>query len=195
MRASSGRSLPFPAGPHLRTALLGDLDYFDGAAAYPEIRWRSVFSFAPQVLAGTTEDLAAFADGVFHGAWRAPLLDTAVFNLTAVGHEPLTQAQRDKLWRVFRVPVYELLFDREAGVLASECEAHEGWHVRNQQLRFDLQTGAIVFRRNGLAASPLATGLTAAGLDGVCPCGDEAALLRAVRAVESRPLRVIAVGA
>lgn len=195
MRASSGRSLPFPAGPHLRTALLGDLEHFDAAAAFPEIRWRSLSSFAPQVLAGTTEDLAAFAEGVFQGAWRAPSLDTAVFNLTAIGRNPLTAAQRDKLWRTFRVPVYELLFDREAGVLASECEAHEGWHVRNQQLRFDLQTGAVVFRKNGLAASPLATGLTAAGLDGVCPCGDETGLLRGVRAVESRPLRVKAVGA
>lgn len=195
MRDSSGRSLPFPAGPHLRTALLGDLEHFDGAATYPEIRWRSLSTFAPQVLAGTTDDLAAFADGVFHGAWRAPLLDTAVFNLTTIGRVPLTPAQRDKLWRVFRVPVYELLFDREAGVLASECEAHEGWHVRNQQLRFDLQTGAIIFRKNGPAASPLATGLTAVGLDGVCPCGDEAILLRGVKVIESRPLRAKAIGA
>jgi hypothetical protein len=122
------------------------------------------------------------------------VLDTAVFNLTIVGRDPLSAAQREKLWRAFRVPVYEVLFDREAGILASECEAHEGWHVRNLQLRFDLQTGAIVFRKD-IAASPLSTGLTAAGLDGVCPCGDEAALLRAVRAIESRPLRVKAIGA
>jgi hypothetical protein len=171
------------------------LEHFDAAATYPEIRWRYLFSFAPQVLAGTTEHLEAFADGVFEGLWQAPALDTAVFNLTTVGHIPITAAQRDKLWRAFRVPVYELLFDGNSGILASECEAHEGWHVRHQQLRFDLKSGAILFRNNGLGSSPLATGLTAAGLDGVCPCGDEAPLLREVRAIESRPLRVKAVGA
>jgi hypothetical protein len=170
------------------------LDYFD-AATYPEIRWRELSSFAPQVLAGMTEDLENFAYGVFLGAWEAPPLDTAVFNLTVLGHDPITASRREKLWRAFRVPVYELLFDREAGVLASECEAHEGWHVRNKELRFDMQSGAIVFRKNGLGSSPLATGLTAAGLDGVCACGDEAVLLRGVKPAESRPLRVKAVGA
>jgi hypothetical protein len=195
MRASSGRSLPFPAGPHLRTALLGDLEHFDAAATYPEIRWRYLSSFAPQVLAGTTEDLENFADGVFQGAWEAPTLDTAVFNLTTIGYDPLTAAQRDKLWRVFRVPVYEVLFDCDAGVLASECEAHEGWHVRHQQLRFDMHTSAVLYRKNGTFSSPLVTGLTADGLDGICACGDDALLLRGVRTAESKPLKMKAAGA
>lgn len=194
MRASSSQSLPFPAGPALRTALLGNLDCFGAAATYPQIRWRQLPSFAPQVLAGTTKDLEAFAAGVFRREWELPSLDTAVFNLTAVGDSPLTSARRDKLWRAFRVPVYEVLFDREAGVLAAECEAHEGWHVRHRQLRFDMQSGSVLFRKNGAFASPLVTGLTAEGLDGVCACGDEAPLLRGVKALESKPLKM-AVGA
>jgi len=195
MRASSSRSLPFPAAPHLRTALLGELDCFDAVATYPEIRWRQLSSFSPQILAGTTDDLQAFAAGVFRGAWDVPSLDTAVFNLTAVGANPLAALQRDKLWRAFHIPVYEVLFDQDAGLLASECEARDGWHVRHNQLRFDMQSGAIVFRKNGVFASPLVTGLTAEGMDGVCACGDEAPLLRGVKAFQSKPLRVQAVGA
>jgi hypothetical protein len=194
MRASSSRSLPFPAAPHLRTALLSDVGCFD-AVTYPEIRWRQLFSFAPQILAGMTQDLQTFADGVFRGMWDVPSLDTAIFNLTAVGRHPLDSPQRDRLWRAFRVPIYEVLFDEDAGLLASECEAHEGWHIRHTQLRFDMQSGAILFRKNGASASPLITGLTADGLDGVCACGDEAPLLRGVRRYQSKPLRVQAVGA
>ncbi len=107
----------------------------------------------------------------------------------------MTPAERDKLWRAFHVPVYEVLFHPEVGVLASECEAHEGWHVRHARLRFDMQSSAIVFRKNGLASSPINSGLTAAGLDGVCACGDEAPLLRGVKATASKPVRVKAVGA
>jgi len=195
MRASSGRSLPFPAAPHLRTALLGDLDCFDSVATYPEIRWRQISLFAPQVLAGRTGDLQKFADGVLRSEWELPSLDTAVFNLTALGHRPMTPAERDKLWHAFHVPVYEVLFDPDTGVLASECEAHEGWHVRHARLRFDMQNGAIIFRKNGLASSPINSGLTAAGLDGVCACGDEAPLLRGVKAIQSKPVRVKAAGA
>ena len=136
-----------------------------------------------------------FTDGVFRGAWDVPSLDTAVFNLTAVGQNPMTSPQRDKLWRAFHVPVYEVLFDEDTGLLASECEAHEGWHIRHTQLRFDMQSGAILFRKNGAFASPLITSLTADGLDGVCACGDEAPLLRGVRRYQSKPLRVQAVGA
>jgi hypothetical protein len=194
MRASSGRFLPFPAAPHLRTALLGDVGCFD-VATYPEIRWRQLSAFAPQILAGMTQDLQTFADGVFRGVWNVPSLDTALFNLTGVGDHPLTLPQRDRLWRAFHVPVYEVLFDEHAGLLASECEAHEGWHIRHTQLRFDMQGGAILFRKNGVFASPLITGLTADGLDGVCACGDEAPLLRGVRRYQSKPLRVQAVGA
>jgi hypothetical protein len=175
--------------------LLGEWDCFDAVATYPEIRWRQISSFAPQILAGATDTLQAYADGLFHGKWDLPSLDTAVFNLTAIGNNLITHAQREKLWRAFHVPVYELLFDPDAGLLASECEAHEGWHVRHNQLRFDLQSGIIVFRKNGAFARPVVTGLTAEGLDGICACGDEAPLLRGVKAYQSKPLRARAVGA
>jgi hypothetical protein len=191
---SSSRSLPFPAGPHLRTALLGNRECFDAVATYPQVRWREISLFAPRVLAGTTSDLQAFAAGVFQNAWDVPSLDTAIFGLTNPGDAPLTTAQREQLWRAFHLPVYEVLFD-DRGVLASECEAHEGWHIRHSQLRFDLATGAIVIRKNGAAGNMLSTGLMADGLDGVCRCGDEAPLLRGVRALESKPVRVRAAGA
>jgi hypothetical protein len=195
MRTASGQSLPFPATPHLRTALLEALECVGAIATYPPVRWREVSSFAPQIVAGTTETLQTFADGVIRGEWHLRPLDTAVFNLTPLGHDPLTPAQRDKLWRAFHVPIYDLLFDRDEGVLASECEAYEGWHVRHKQLRFDMQTGAVVFRKNGIVPTALTTGLTARGLDSMCACGDDAPLLRGIEAHHNKPLRVRAIGA
>ena len=84
--------------------------------------WRQ-FLLLPGNSGGMTQDLQTFADGVFRGEY-VPSLDTALFNLTGVADHPLTLPQRDRLWRAFHVPVYEVLFDEHAGLLASECEAH-----------------------------------------------------------------------
>lgn len=194
LKPSSSQPFPFPAAPHLRTALLSDIRCFDSVAIYPPVRWRSLSLFTPQILAGTTDDLQKYAQGIFRGEWDGPV-EIAIFNLTEAGRAPLSPSERDVLWRAFRAPVYEVLFDRHAGLLASECEAHEGWHVRHAQLRFDMRTGAIVFKKNGFASAALDTGLTAAGMDGMCACGDEAPLLRGIAEARSKPVRVRAAGA
>lgn len=161
--------------------MAGDLGYLEDVVAYPEARWRELFLYRPNVLAAGIDSLAKLAEYVFHGAWDDPSVDTAIFALTAVGQSPISEDQRLHVWRAFRVPIYELLVDVDEGVLAAECEAHEGWHVRHPQLRFELRTGRVIFQKHGLSASPLLTGLTADGLDGVCACGGTAPLLRNVR--------------
>lgn len=166
--------------PHLRSALLGPIDCLEQTAVYPEGRWREIGTLPLDILAGTVEQLQSFASKVFRGTLKSPGLTVAVFAFSSAGQEPLNATQREQLWRAFGVPVYELLIDKEAGVLASECETHEGWHVRHRQLRFELSSGRIIFQKHGLAASPVFTGLTASGLDGMCACGDESPLLRNV---------------
>lgn len=184
-RAATSHTLPFPAGPHLRVAAVGEIGRFSGAAAYPQERWREVIPYRPNVIAAEPAILTNLAEYIFHGVWESPSVDTAIFPLIMMGQNPMPDEQRERIWRAFRVPVYELLIDADEGVLASECEAYDGWHVRHPQLRFDLKTGRIVFQKHGLWASPIPTGLTADGLDGICACGSESPLLRNVRAVIS----------
>jgi hypothetical protein len=146
--------------------------------------------YRPNILAAEADTLATFAEYLFRGVGEAPCIDTAVFALTIIGRKPMTEEHRLLSWRAFRVPVYELLIDADEGVLAGECEAHEGWHVYHPQLRFELKTGNIVFQKHGLSASPVPSGLTADGLDGICACGGTTPLLRNVRTQQVEEIRV-----
>ena len=73
-----------------------------------------------QALAGTFADLA-------HAAERGTQVRRAVFVLTTADR-PLTDGQRDQLWRWYQAPVYALL-EREGRLVAWECEAQDGMHV------------------------------------------------------------------
>jgi hypothetical protein len=188
-RPASEAKFPLTSVPTLRTALLGHPSCLTEVAPFEEDRWREIPSYAPQVLIGRPSDLVRVAEHIFRGVWDLSCVDSRVIALTLIGEAPLPDAQRDLIWRAFRVPVYEALADQEAGILASECEAFEGWHVVHPKLRFDLQSGRIVFQRNGFAGSAVPTGLTADGLDGMCACGEDAPLLRKVRLAQVKQVK------
>jgi hypothetical protein len=44
-------------------------------------------------------------------------------------NEPLSCLQRDRLWDLFQVPLFEQVLDAHATLLATECEAHDGMHI------------------------------------------------------------------
>jgi hypothetical protein len=186
----TGRVLPFPATRETRVAMLGERAQFDHVRSYSDDRWHEIPSFAPQILVGDVKRLIRISHHIFRGTITFSSLDRAVFALTHVGQVPIKDDQRERLWRAFHVPMYELYVDEEAGMLAGECEAYSGWHVRHPKLRFDLRTGAILFQKHGLAASPVPTGLTAEGLDGCCACDDPSPLLRDVRSAQALPILV-----
>jgi hypothetical protein len=76
----------------------------------------------PTAVSGTFQQLA-------HAALRRVQPRRAVFVLQNEGDPLLTDAQRDELWELFRVPVYVLLLDADNRVYAYECEAHQGLHL------------------------------------------------------------------
>ncbi len=43
----------------------------------------------------------------------------------------LTMAERERLWRAFRVPVFEQMIGPDCSLLAGECEAHNGLHIES----------------------------------------------------------------
>jgi len=73
-----------------------------------------------KALAGTYRELAG-------AAARGVEARRAVYVLIGES-EPLTDGQRDELWRLFQVPVYALL-KRGGKVEAWECEAQNGLHL------------------------------------------------------------------
>jgi hypothetical protein len=73
-----------------------------------------------KALAGTFCELA-------RAAARGVEARRAVYVLTPES-QPLSDGERDELWRLFQVPVYALL-KRDDRVVAWECEAQNGLHV------------------------------------------------------------------
>lgn len=53
-----------------------------------------------------------------------------VIVLSRVHEGLLSEEDRDQLWDRFGVPVFEYLLDAAGQIVAEECEAHEGLHLR-----------------------------------------------------------------
>jgi|GEM_PF-1488605 len=163
------RKLPFPATPGLRIAqITAAASLFDLAGAFPPERWEELESYRPHVLLGAPADLEQLVERTRSLALDLSSVDHAIFVLTKCGNKPATDVLRVVLWQAFGVPVYELLVRGESLVLASECEAHEGWHVENGAA-FSVIDGELVLnaaRRNGVR-----TGLTGFIETEPCPCG------------------------
>jgi hypothetical protein len=90
--------------------------FFPNLAARPAASARG----ESKALAGTFRELAG-------AAARGAVARRAVYVLTTEG-EPLSDGQRDEVWRRFQVPVYALVVEDGGSVIAWECEAQKGLH-------------------------------------------------------------------
>lgn len=88
-------------------------------------------AFAPAAIAGTWEQLRSLERA------SVPSLTHAVVVLWRPGQQRLTEADRDRLWDVFRVPVFEQVIGKSGELLAAECEAHDGLHLESSRLPTD----------------------------------------------------------
>jgi hypothetical protein len=79
----------------------------------------------PGAIAGTWPQLEALIEE------EIPSLTHALIVLARPGEPLLTSAQRDKLWRAFRVPVFQQIIGDHGVLLAAECEAHDGLHIES----------------------------------------------------------------
>jgi len=107
------------------------------AVLKPWFRPRGLVRIFPQ---GWDAAAAAFTPCSIAGTWaqmeallpeNIPSLTHALIVLTGPRDPLLTLAQRDKLWRAFRVPVFEQIIGERGVVLAAECEAHDGLHIES----------------------------------------------------------------
>ncbi len=166
---SKKRGLPFPASPHHRIAQVSAVAKpFDSAQPFSRDRWHQLPTFRPQVLVGSASDLQRLYRRAESGEFDLSSIDHAAFVLTQCGRAPLSDVLRVSFWQAFGVPVYELFIGARGRLLASECEAHEGWHVE-PGAEFYLVQGRLLLE--GRFRKGIPTGLTAEFDESACPCG------------------------
>ena len=64
----------------------------------------------------------------------------AAIVLTRGPHSALLEADRDRLWDAFGVPVFEQCLGLDNELLAMECEAHDGLHLMGTTSRMGAET-------------------------------------------------------
>jgi hypothetical protein len=121
--------LVYPIPPAPPTAILVDGFRSSGNTRVFEKGWNDeAASFAPAAIAAAPAQLDALR------GTPIPSLRNAVIALVRPDEPRLTEEDRERLWRAFRVPVFEQRIDESGCLLASECEAHDGLHIETREL-------------------------------------------------------------
>lgn len=162
-------ALPFPVSPILKLAQLSPGATFADAEPFIPKRWADLQVFGAHVVIGSLVELQRLANQVRLGLLDMSSLDRALVILTRFGSDPLNDLSRVALWQTFGVPIFELYLGLDQTLLASECEAHEGWHLAEGVTSTSLESGELVFE--GAGNSGLRTGLRASIDRNPCPCG------------------------
>ena len=159
---------------------------FEGPRYFAPFRGSGLDQFSPQALAGSAHHLTALIHALRQGQLHLPDVTQSVFVLTGCGQVPASDSLRASLWHAFGVPVYELLLDTENVPIASECDAHEGWHIE-EGVTFFIQNDQLWFRWR--RRQPACTGLTGLVEEQPCPCGRAGKRIVNVEADFRDPLR------
>jgi len=128
-RKNPSIALPFPVTPALRLAQLSFNLRFAGVEPVVLRNWSELPLSAPNVVIGSVDDLLRLSEQSALGAIDTSSIDHALVVITRYGAEPLTDVVRVTLWQAFGVPIFELYLGLDDSLLASECDAHEGWHM------------------------------------------------------------------
>lgn len=137
--------LPAAAGaPRIAQVTLPD-SLFESARYFAARRASGLEDYEPQIVIGAAAHLATLAQAVEAGELKLPALKFAVYSITGCRDTPLRQKDRSALWHAFGVPVYEVLLDGNNFPIATECEAHEGWHIEDG-VSFSSENGQLWFR-------------------------------------------------
>ena len=120
-RSKAISQLQFPIAASERIAILAEgFRMSKNTRQFGPNELDAIAAYAPQSMVAGLEDAFAL---------QAQPLEHGIVILTSMNDNPLTQRDRDKLWRLFGVPVFEFLRSADSNVIARECECHDGLHV------------------------------------------------------------------
>lgn len=131
-----------PLPPPARTAILmpGFLRT-PTVRSFPAPRRSRLARYRAEAVAGPVGVLRRLAEPVDDMGAPAPRVARAVIALSGLRHGFLSDEARELFWRVFQVPVFDQHLGPEGELLAWECEAHEGLHIRADRAIFELAPG------------------------------------------------------
>ena len=96
---------------------------------------------------GWNQRAARFAPASVAGPWEQVLqvahagggVEHSIVVFTYPGEPGLSGVEREHLWTVFGVPMFEQYLGPKSELLATECDAHSGLHVVNGYEEIDLE--------------------------------------------------------
>ncbi len=185
-RQAGSERLPFPAGPGKRIAQLGSGQSFAEVELFSENNWNQVQAFGPNILVAPTFELQSWMRTLKRSTRWWHSLNTAVFVLSMQGVGSVDDEVRQTVWNSFGVPTYELFVGPTGRVLASECEAHSGWHVQ-PGVAAEIIEDQLIFRHR---TNAIATGLSGHIVESVCACGSAQTLVDGIALQQKRRLSV-----
>ena len=163
------RKLPLAGGANLRVVQVSARPLIFAEAQYcPMDQISTLPSYQPQVLVGSAQELKTIARQSESGSLDLECLDRALFVVTDCRDMPLREEARTALWRELGVPIYEILLSAEGYPIATEYDAHDGWHIEDG-VTFSPVGGQLWFQRG--RAKGQGTGLTGVIEDAPCGCG------------------------
>jgi len=192
---SPGR-LFYPAGPTPRTAVVlpGKLPWFDqsgGVKVFEPEDTAGLRKYAPEAIAapsGYLVFLARMVDAGYFAAFPKPRHALIAFTgMVSRGGAPsiLTPMERDILWQVFRIPVFEQYLGMDGRLVAWECQAHEALHIVPENAVFEKErlTELLFTSLTNCYTPTLRLTTKASGNieSARCPCGHSSPLLSGLR--------------
>jgi phenylacetate-CoA ligase len=117
---------------HLMRRVWAQTSVFNGDVL--EKHRQALNQFRPRVIYGYPEPLAMFCEFIRDSgrSYHSP----AVVICTA---DPLSDQQRQLIQEVFGCPVFDHYGSREFGMVAGECEKHDGLHVNTRAVYFEFE--------------------------------------------------------
>lgn len=122
---------PLPV-PVRAAVLLAGFAETTAVRVFPDGWSREVEQYEPQLLAAPLAALRLIAARAASRRIWLGSLDSAVVAFTGPSEPCLTEGDRDFFWRVFQVPLFEQYLDAAGRLLAAECDAHQGLHLRRR---------------------------------------------------------------
>ncbi len=141
--------------------------------------------FRPGVLIGYTSSLLALGDWLERHGIEPDYPTTSIINAA----ETLMPWQRERIEAVYGAPVYDRYGSRDGGLIAMECEAHNGLHLNVIDLVVEPHGGRagepqelLVTNLNAYAMPLIRYSIGDMGVfsDRTCPCGRTTPLLERV---------------
>jgi hypothetical protein len=198
-----------PVTPAPRTAILEDWSMRTGiwqlggarTISCNGVEWiERLERFQPESIAASPNRLLLLADLKRAARLSLPTVRHSLVMQFELGESWTTEEEREELWQVFQIPLFEQLCDHRGHTIAHECEARQGMHIGagqtwivDKEARLWHAAGQTVINRSKVVPQP--TGLYGrVVLDG-CPCGKPGPRLKIYGSVlpwpAQQPLRLV----